>query len=151
MVVRTPNVSLTTADPLSRGKYAAAPKVVRTNEVKFFASSERTAIIVIDPRSLIRDCLVRCLKDIDAGCAVLAFPSVKEWLEAAAQYVPMLILFCLQSQSVDDAEVRQELARLSDNTARAPVVIAMPPRAPSHGSARRSSAARIAALAASSR
>jgi DNA-binding NarL/FixJ family response regulator len=84
---------------------------------------QTAAIVVIEPRLLIRDCLVKCLREIDLGCPVLAFTSISEWLETAAQYVPILILFSLQPQNADDSEIHQNLSLLGGNSGGAPVVI----------------------------
>ena len=67
--------------------------------------------------------LVKCLKEIDPGCNVLAFASATEWLENAAQYVPILILFSLEPNNCDDSEVQQSLSLLNQSSAGAPVVI----------------------------
>lgn len=95
----------------------------RINGEAFLADAQTAAIVVIDHRLLIRDCLVKCLREIDPGYTVLAFASVTEWLETAAQYVPILILFSLQPQNSDDSEIQQNLSLLNQNKAGAPVVI----------------------------
>ncbi len=81
---------------------AVSAKTRRVNGEAVIAGPQTAAIVVIDQRLLIRDCLVKCLREIDPGCAVLAFASVAEWLETAAQYVPILILFSLQPQNSEE-------------------------------------------------
>ncbi len=93
------------------------------NDEALFADQQTAAIVVIEQRILIRDCMVKCLREIDLGCTVLAFASIAEWLETAAQYVPILILFSLQPQNADDSEINQNLSLLNGNKAGAPVVI----------------------------
>jgi DNA-binding NarL/FixJ family response regulator len=93
------------------------------NGETLFTDQQTAAIIVIEKRLLIRDCLVKCLKDIGLGCPVLAFAGISEWLEIAAQYVPILILFSLQPQNADDCEIGQNLSLLNGNKTGAPVVI----------------------------
>lgn len=93
------------------------------NAEALFADPRTAAIVVIEQRLLIRDCLVKCLRDLDLGCPVLAFSSISEWLETAAQYVPILILYSLQPQNADNSEIDQNLSLLNGNKAGAPVVI----------------------------
>jgi len=88
-----------------------------------FADQQTAAIVVIEQRLLIRDCLVKCLREIDLGCTILSFGSIEEWLETAGQYVPILILFSLQTQNADDSEIGENLSRLNGNKTGAPVVI----------------------------
>jgi DNA-binding NarL/FixJ family response regulator len=93
------------------------------NGKTLLADRQTAAIVVIEQRLLIRDCLVKCLRELDLGCAILAFASISEWLETAAHYVPVLILFSLQPQNTDDFEIHQNLSLLNGNKANAPVVI----------------------------
>jgi DNA-binding NarL/FixJ family response regulator len=93
------------------------------NGKTLIADRQTAAIVVIEQRLLIRDCLVKCLRELDLGCTILAFASISEWLETAAQYVPVLILFSLQPQDADDSEIHQNLSLLNGNKANAPVVI----------------------------
>ena len=93
------------------------------NGTALHADRQIAAIVVIEQRLLIRDCLVKCLKELDLGCTILAFAGISEWLETAAQYVPVLILFSLQSNNPDDSEIHQNLSLLNGNNASAPVVI----------------------------
>ena len=98
-------------------------KAGRVNGERHLAGQQTAAIVVIDGRLLIRDCLVKCLREIDPGCNVLAYASVTEWLESSAQSIPILILFSLESHNSDDSEVQQNLSLLNQNNAGAPVVI----------------------------
>jgi DNA-binding NarL/FixJ family response regulator len=99
---------------------AGAPIV---NGDGLLADRQTPAIVVIEQRLLIRDCLVKCLKELDLGCPVLAFATIPEWLESGAQYLPILILFSLQPHNADDSELHQNLSLLNANNAGAPVVI----------------------------
>jgi DNA-binding NarL/FixJ family response regulator len=93
------------------------------NGEAILAEQKTAAIVVIEHRLLIRDCLVKCLKEIDLGCPVLAFATISEWLESGARYLPILILFSLQPHNTDDSEIHQNLSLLNGNSAGAPVVI----------------------------
>lgn len=96
---------------------------LRVNGTASLSDEQNAAIVVIEKRLLIRDCLVKCLREIDPGCPVLAFATVSEWLESETQYLPILILFSLQPDNADDSEVHQNLSLLNGNNAGAPVVI----------------------------
>jgi DNA-binding NarL/FixJ family response regulator len=87
------------------------------------AEGHTSAIVVIESRLLIRDCLVKCLREIDFGCPVLTFATVSEWLENGTQYIPILILFSLQPHNTNNSEIHQNLSLLNGNSAGAPVVI----------------------------
>jgi DNA-binding NarL/FixJ family response regulator len=101
----------------------AGPAGVRRINRALLADRQSAAIVVIDRRLLIRDCLVRCLREIDPGCNVLAFSSVAEWLESTTRYIPVLILFSIQPQDSDDSDIQQGLGLLKQNKAGAPVMI----------------------------
>lgn len=94
----------------------------RANGASHLSGQDAGAIVVIEGRSLIRDCLVKCLRDIDPGYKILAFASVTEWLQSTENDVPILILFSLQPQNCDDSEVQQSLSFLNQNVG-APVII----------------------------
>lgn len=117
------HASRTQIEPPHEAPAAILTGVPLVSGEALFADQQTAAIVVIEQRLLIRDCLVKCLKEIDLGCPVLAFASISEWLETAAQYVPILILFSLQPQNADDSEINQNLSLLNGNKAGAPVVI----------------------------
>lgn len=88
------------------------------------ASSDKAAIVVIGQQVLIRDCLVRCLKTANQNCAVLAFASVAEWLETAAEHPSLaVIVLCLQDRKPTDMQIGHELSLLANNRVDVPVVI----------------------------
>jgi len=69
-------------------------------------------IVVIDHRVLIRDCLVRCLKIMNGNCVALAFASVEEWQQVAAEHPsPAMIVLCPEGRK--DDEIEHDLALLS--------------------------------------
>jgi DNA-binding NarL/FixJ family response regulator len=96
---------------------------MRVNGDTSLADEQAAAIVVIEQRLLIRDCLVKCLREIDLGCPVLAFATISEWLEGGTHYLPILILVSLQPNNTDDSEIHQNLSLLNGNNAGAPVVI----------------------------
>ncbi|MFZ5692981.1 MAG: LuxR C-terminal-related transcriptional regulator [Pseudomonadota bacterium] len=116
------NVSRTPSEA-SHGAPAAVLAEALVNTDALHADRQPEAIVVIEKRPLIRDCLVKCLTEIDLGYAVLAFGTVPEWLESATRYRPLLILFSLHPDNTDDFEIRQNLSLLNGNNAGAPVVV----------------------------
>jgi DNA-binding NarL/FixJ family response regulator len=85
---------------------------------------DKAAIVVISPQVLIRDCLARCLKTENPNCAVLAFATVEEWLETAAEHSCLaVILLCLQDRKQTDLQIEYELSLLANNRMDVPIVI----------------------------
>jgi DNA-binding NarL/FixJ family response regulator len=84
--------------------------------------SGQVPIVLIEPRTLIRDCLVTCLETASAGESVLAFATASDWLDARVQRsLAPLILF--GTSHYDEAEIQRELAILSDAEPRASIVL----------------------------
>jgi DNA-binding NarL/FixJ family response regulator len=90
-----------------------------------FKSSDTGTIVVIEPRVLIRDCLVRCLKTANPNCIVLAFAGVRSWLSAAGDHpAPAVIVLCVQDRIRQaDADIGGELSVLASHGIDVPVVI----------------------------
>jgi DNA-binding NarL/FixJ family response regulator len=100
------------------------PMQADTIESPPITSSDKAAIVVISPQVLIRDCLVRCLKAENPNCDVLAFATVAEWLETAAEHPSLaLIVLCLQDHKQADVQIEYELSLLANNRTDVPVVI----------------------------
>jgi DNA-binding NarL/FixJ family response regulator len=86
--------------------------------------SDKAAIVVISPQVLIRDCLVRCLKAENQNYVVLAYATVTEWLETAAEHPSVaVILLCLQDRKQTDMQIEYELSLLANNGMNVPFVI----------------------------
>ena len=111
---------------LSRRRSQGPDEATQANstESASIASADKTAIVVISPQVLIRDCLARCLKAENKDYAVLAFASVAEWLETAAEHPSIaVILLCLQDRKQTDVQIEYELSLLANNRTDVPVVI----------------------------
>jgi DNA-binding NarL/FixJ family response regulator len=81
-------------------------------------------IVVIDPRTLMRDCLVRGLSSVCKDHAVLAFTSVAEWLGSApAQSGAAVVLLCSQGRIHADGQAARDLSRLLDGGTHIPVIV----------------------------
>lgn len=111
---------------LSRRRSRSPDKSTQADKIEspLVTSSDKAAIVVISPQVLIRDCLVRCLKTENQNCAVLAFATVAEWLEAAAEHPSLaVILLCLQDRKQTDIQIEYELSLLANNRVDVPIVI----------------------------
>jgi DNA-binding NarL/FixJ family response regulator len=111
---------------LSRRRSQSPDKSTQADKIEspLVTSSDKAAIVVISPQVLIRDCLVRCLKTENQNCAVLAFATVAEWLETAAEHPSLaVILLCLQDRKQTDIQIEYELSLLANNRVDVPIVI----------------------------
>jgi DNA-binding NarL/FixJ family response regulator len=124
---RTNGASRATATSfLSRRKTLEPDRnpVIEDSDSPAFKSSDTGTIVVIEPRVLIRDCLVRCLKTANPNCIVLAFAGVRSWLSAAGEHpAPAVIVLCVQDRRPADADIGGELSVLASHGIDVPVVI----------------------------
>lgn len=126
MTTRTQGGSRAAATgPLSRSEHKSPDELSRVNgvEIQPLATPQNAVVVIIDQRTLIRDCLVKCLKETDQNCTVLAFRNVMEWLATEPQNSPALILLCLQCRKPNAIEVMRELSLLVSHGVTAPVAI----------------------------
>jgi DNA-binding NarL/FixJ family response regulator len=73
----------------------------------------KSATVIIEPRTLIRDCLVKCLKSMKNDELVYAFTSVADWLQDNSFPTPSLVLLCTgERHGVDIEQDISALARL---------------------------------------
>jgi DNA-binding NarL/FixJ family response regulator len=87
-------------------------------------SARKRAIIVIDQRVLIRDCLTRCLNAANDNQIAIAFSSVPEWLEAAATCPPPnIVVLCVPNVSRTDAQIERDLRLLASMGDGTPAVV----------------------------
>ena len=88
------------------------------------AKTARNAIIIIDERALVRDCLVYCLQAKYVSHAVFAFATLSEWMKVENDFpAPSVILLCVQTRqkkSLNDSDDVEVLARVAVS---APLII----------------------------
>jgi DNA-binding NarL/FixJ family response regulator len=73
-------------------------------------------LVIIERRILIRDCLVRCLKDNKRNDVIRSFSTVEEWLKAQHYNSPSpVIVLCSAART--EAEVERDVALLSQAAA----------------------------------
>ena len=81
-----------------------------------------TTIIIVEPRTLIRDCLLQSLKALTHGDTVLAFATVEDWRAADPHPAPnTIILLCPVGRKARDIETKQSF--LSEDCKHMPVVL----------------------------
>jgi len=81
-------------------------------------------LVVIEARNLIRQCLTRCLGELNTPDPVLSFASLTEWRDVANSYpAPSLVVLCISGGMRPKADLAQDVALAADAGASAPVVI----------------------------
>jgi len=80
------------------------------------------AIVIIEKRTLIRDCLSRCLAD-EIRCPVVAFPDVKSLQELSPSYRPSLIIVSAIGASKEAEHVDEIIRELNQSGNRAPIAV----------------------------
>ncbi len=84
-------------------------------------AGEAAAIVVIEKRVLIRECLTRCLR-IVSGHAVVPFPDVDSWIEARDNIPASLIMLCGAGKP-NAQETHGEISRLCRQDKPLPIIL----------------------------
>jgi len=94
------------------------------NSILTFESATPVAgtIVVIEKRTLIRECLSRCLVN-ETGCPIAAFPDIESWQEVSADHHPLLFVVSIIGTSKNDASSDDVVRRLEPSKNGAPIVI----------------------------
>ncbi|AWI60671.1 response regulator transcription factor [Sinorhizobium fredii] len=83
-----------------------------------------SALLVLDSRTLDRECLAQCLVLHGVGLDVLAFGSVVEWRKAKDLHPPVAaILLNIGSRKVTDPTIAADIAQLATEFSPKPVVV----------------------------
>jgi DNA-binding NarL/FixJ family response regulator len=85
------------------------------------SAGEAAAIVVIEKRALVRECLARCLKDV-SGQTVVSFPSVDNWIEVRNDVSASLIVLSIAGKP-NDPEPQREISRLSKPNSPPPTIV----------------------------
>ncbi|ABA79492.2 DNA-binding response regulator [Rhodobacter sphaeroides] len=83
--------------------------------------SERRALVMIDPRTLERECLVRCVELAHPSIQIVGFGSFEEWRSRRDHHAHQVILYSTGNRSV--SEVSREVAALVTEAGSSPVVV----------------------------
>lgn len=88
----------------------------------FNVSSGQPATVIIEGRTLIRDCFVKALKDAMRAESVCAFGAISEWIAGREKLTsPSLILLCAAERS--EAEILSDIALISQADPEASIVV----------------------------
>lgn len=90
--------------------------------MQYKASSNRESLVLIDARTLVRECLANWIEAANPRASVANFASVAEWLETPIE-APSGILFNIGAQSVREPSVTCDLRTLASTTPETPVII----------------------------
>ncbi len=83
-----------------------------------------SAIVLIDGRTLQRECFVRSVEAMHPRLGVAGYTSVEEWANSAdATATPDVILFSIGSRTPSDDGVTEELKSLVDQARPTPVIV----------------------------
>jgi DNA-binding NarL/FixJ family response regulator len=100
------------------GQYAP----VRVDAPVRVTEQVRPTTVIIERRALIRDCLVRCLKDGKRNDVIQSFSTVEEWLKERPHTSPgSVIVLCSAGRT--EAEVDRDVAVLSQAIADISIII----------------------------
>lgn len=96
-----------------------------TNATDLASSAcKKSAVVIIEKRTLFRDCLARCLQMANENRVVLAFASVEEWHEAAMHHPPVAIfIVCIHGLMDAEGKAARDLALLSRANTNMPLVL----------------------------
>ncbi len=84
----------------------------------------RDVVVLVDRRSLIRECLAECLRSAGGELGVETFSSVQEWRNSD-RYEPKrsVVILCVKGRKETDAEIDRGIAEIARVDAAAPVVL----------------------------
>ncbi len=85
---------------------------------------DRNVIVLLDRRSLIRECLAECLRTAGADLRVLTFGGAQEW-RASQDYEPArsVVILCVKGRKETDAEIERGIGDVTRNDGGVPVVL----------------------------
>jgi len=103
---------------INGGSRELVPLVAPNGEA---SAGEAAAIVVIEKRALVRECLARCLKAV-SGHVVISFPSVDSWTEVRNDVSASLIVLSIVGKP-NDPEPQREISRLSKPSNPLPTIL----------------------------
>jgi len=75
-------------------------------------SNTKDSISIIDENAFARDCLARCLCDIERDCAILTFAGVDEWQRFDRGVGGSIVLLCAVGATATENVLHRDLARM---------------------------------------
>jgi DNA-binding NarL/FixJ family response regulator len=80
-------------------------------------------VLIIDSRTLDRECLSRCLLNYNPSLHIVTSGSVEEWYSFGRPIEPSVIIMILGSRSTDEAEMCKKIADLTEAFKDIPIVL----------------------------
>lgn len=88
------------------------------------AKDAKNVIVLIDERTLVRDCLMHCLQAAYIDREIFAFRTLSDWTKAENDYpTPSVILLCIRSHRQQAAEGLDDPDRVARLAASVPLII----------------------------
>jgi DNA-binding NarL/FixJ family response regulator len=115
---REEGVIINSAAAARRGQIAP----VRVDAPVRVAEQVRPTTVIIERRALIRDCLVRCLKDGKRNDVIQSFSTVEEWLKERPHALPAPVIILCSAERTED-EIDRDVAVLSQAIADISIII----------------------------
>ena len=97
----------------------AVPRAAMTEQDPGTKTAPASSLVVVDRRSLMRECFVHALSTVITG-NIISFPTIEDWLEAADSIIPSAILVCLSG--IHDANGFQKTTSMLRDGAGTPVI-----------------------------
>lgn len=93
------------------------PRLTAGDRFGHEAKDAKNVIVLIDERTLVRDCLMHCLQAAYIDREIFAFRTLSDWINAEDDYpTPSVILLCIRShrkQAVEGLDDPDRVARLA--------------------------------------
>lgn len=87
-------------------------------------SKPKHSLVILDNRTLDRQCLAQCMAAHKADLLILAFGSIEEWKKKRDEYPPLsAILLNVGGKKVDEPTVSQQIRNLSSEFGATPVIV----------------------------
>ena len=90
----------------------------------FSMRSNSAVIVIIERRTLIRECLARCVSD-EFECSVASFPDVESWQKISSDFRASLIVVSIigRSTTLEDEHTDEVIRQLSLSETGAPIIV----------------------------
>ena len=87
-------------------------------------NADSRVIVIIERRTLIRECLTRCISD-EFGCHVASFPDVKSWQKISSDLRASLIVVSIVggSNTLEDGDTDDVIRQVSLSETGAPIIV----------------------------
>lgn len=80
-------------------------------------------IVIIDDRYFARDCLARCLRELEPDSIVRTYTGAEEWLRTASAASACVVLLCATGQQATEVAIRRDLDAIRASAENALVIV----------------------------